>query len=344
MTTETNHRVLLASRPHGWVTLENFTFDETPVGEPGDGEILVKNLYLSVDPYMRGRMNDAKSYIAPFEVGAPLEGGVVGQVAASRNPQFTEGDIVTGMLRWEDYSLSDGVGLQVVDPTLAPLSYHLGILGAPGMTAWVGLMGIAELKEGESVFVSAASGAVGSVVGQIAKNMGCPVAGSAGSDAKVAYLTDELGFDAAFNYKTVDSEMGAVRQACPRGIDVLFENVGGPVFEAAIFNMRPYGRIALCGMIADYNATFDELPPGPRGLFVLISRSIRMQGFIVFHYPDLCSEWVVEAAGWLDEGKLKYRETVTDGLENAPQAFLGLLKGENFGKQIVRLADDPTVS
>lgn len=344
MTTEVNHRVLLASRPHGWVTADNFAFDETPVAEPGDGELLVRNLYLSVDPYMRGRMNDVKSYVPPFQVGEPLEGGVIGQVISSRNESFPEGTFVSGMLRWEDYSLTDGEGLQAIDPSLAPLSYHLGVLGMPGMTAYVGLVAIGELQEDESVFVTAASGAVGSVVGQIAKNLGCTVAGSAGSDAKVSFLTEELGFDAAFNYKTVDSEFKAVRGVCPRGIDVHFENVGGPVFEAAILNMRPKGRIALCGMIADYNATVEEMPPGPRGLFVMISRSIKMQGFIVFHYPELCQRWVRRAAGWLADGKLKYRETITDGLENSPAAFLGLLKGENFGKQIVRLTDDPTAS
>ncbi len=335
-----NQRVLLKSRPEGWPEPENFQLDEQPVAEPEPGRFLVRNVYLSVDPYMRGRMNDVKSYIEPFELGAPLEGGVVGQVVSSRHDGFREGEWVSGMLGWENYSISDGTGLVKVDPDLAPLSYHLGLLGAPGMTAYVGLVGIGELQEGERVFVTAASGAVGSVVGQIAKNLGCRVAGSAGSDEKVAYLKEGLGFDAAFNYKTVESAHEAVREACPEGIDVHFENVGGPLFEAAIFNMRPNGRIALCGMIADYNAKKDELPPGPRGLFVLIGRSVKMQGFIVFHYPELCREWVGRAAGWLGEGKLVYRESVAEGLENAPAAFLGMMRGENFGKQIVKLDDE----
>jgi len=337
---ELNQRVILKSRPEGWVTPDNFDLDTTPVTEPEDGQLLVRNVYLSVDPYMRGRMNDVKSYIPPFELGKPLQGGVVGQVVASRNDAFAEGDWVSGMLGWENFSVSDGEGLQKVPAGPAPLSYHLGILGMPGMTAYVGLIGVGELQKGENVFVTAASGAVGSVVGQIAKNMDCHVAGSAGSDEKVAFLTAELGFDAALNYKTVEDHVAAVRGACPKGIDVHFENVGGPMFEAAIFNMRERGRIALCGMIADYNAEVSALPPGPRGLFVLIGRSIRMQGFIVFNYPKLCAEWVALGARWLEEGKIKYRETVAEGLESAPAAFIGMLEGKNFGKQIVRLADE----
>ncbi|MCP4202626.1 MAG: NADP-dependent oxidoreductase [bacterium] len=337
---ETNQRVLLRSRPRGWVTPDNFDFDEIALAEPAEGEVLVRNVYLSVDPYMRGRMNAGRSYIPPFEVGEPLQGGVVGQVAASCIPELAEGDWVSGVLGWETFSVTNGEGLHKVQPDLAPLSYHLGILGMPGMTAYVGLIGVGELQEGERVFVTAASGAVGSVVGQIAKNLGCYVAGSAGSDEKVAFLTDELGFDAALNYKTIEHPIAAVRKACPQGIDVHFENVGGPMFEAAIFNMRERGRIALCGMIADYNAEITQMPPGPRGLVILIGRSIRMQGFIVFNYPELCAEWVAKGAEWLGQGKLEYRESVAEGLENAPAAFIGMLKGENFGKQIVRLADE----
>ena len=335
-----NRRVLLRSRPEGWPTEENFELDRVPVVEPGEGEILIRNVFLSVDPYMRGRMNDVESYIPPFEVGEPLEGGVVGQVTASRHEDFQEGEWVTGMLGWEDFSLSKGDGLQKIRPGLSPLSYHLGILGMPGMTAWVGLKGIGELEPGERVFITAASGAVGSVAGQIARNLGCRVAGSAGSDAKIAFLRESLGFDAAFNYKTVDSPHEAVAEACPEGIDVHFENVGGSLLEAAIFNMRNRGRIVLCGMIADYNATREELPPGPRGLFVLIGRSVRMQGFIVFNYPELCREWVTTGARWLAEDKLHYRETIVRGLERAPRAFLGMLRGENFGKQLVQLSDE----
>lgn len=344
---QTNRRVLLKSRPEGLVTPDNFEYDEQKVPDPAEGQILIRNLYMSVDPYMRGRMNDVESYIPPFQIGQPLEAGVVGKVVSSRHPAFREGDHVSGMLKWEEFSISDGKGLQKVDPALAPLSYHLGILGMPGMTAYVGLVGIGQVKEGESVFVSAAAGAVGSVVGQIAKILGCRVAGSAGSDAKVAFLTDELGFDAGLNYKTLhlspagaasDSPFEAVRDASGGGIDVLFENVGGPIFEAGIWNMKTGGRIALCGMIADYNTPAQDQPPGPRGLAVLIGRGIKMQGFIVFNYPDLCQEWVMKAAQWLKEGKLKYRETVAEGLEQAPAAFMGLMEGKNFGKQIVKLA------
>lgn len=344
---DTNRRVLLKSRPEGPVTPDNFDFDEQSVQDPADGEILVRNLYMSVDPYMRGRMNDVESYIPPFQIGQPLEAGVVGRVVKSRHPGFREGDHVGGMLRWEEYSTSDGKGLQKIDPALAPLSYHLGILGMPGMTAYVGLVGVGQVKEGESVFVSAASGAVGSVVGQIAKILGCRVAGSAGSDDKIAWLTDELGFDAGLNYKTLglhpsgataDSPFEAVRDASGGGIDVLFENVGGPIFEASIWNMNTGGRIALCGMIADYNTPPKDQPPGPRGLAVLIGRGIRMEGFIVFKYPELCREWVIKGSQWLREGRLKYRETIAEGIDQAPAAFIGLMQGKNFGKQIVRLA------
>jgi NADPH-dependent curcumin reductase CurA len=239
---------------------------------------------------------------------------------------------------WANFTVTDGTGYNAVDPDLAPLSYYLGVLGMPGMTAYVGLKGVAEMKEGENLFVSAASGAVGQVVGQIGKNMGCHVAGSAGSDDKIAYLTDELGFDAAFNYKT-DDVYKAVRTTNPKGIDVYFENVGGPVLEAAINNLNFNSRIALCGMISMYNSTLDDLPPGPRNMAVLVGRSVRMQGFIVSNYPDLCREWVGIGAGWLKEGKLKYRESVAEGVENAPQAFIDMLGGKNFGKQVVKLSD-----
>lgn len=335
-----NTRVLLKSRPSGWVTPENFEIDHVTAPEPSAGELLLRNIYLSVDPYMRGRMNDAKSYVPPYQIGEPLQGGVVSQVVAGSVNGISEGDYVVGMGAWENYTIHNGEDLNKVDKALAPLSYYLGVLGMPGMTAWVGLKGIAECGEGENLFVSAASGAVGSVVGQIGKNLGCHVAGSAGSDEKVAYLTGELGFDAAINYKTAETPAGAIAGANPDGIDVLFENVGGPYFEAALGAMNPKGRIAVCGMISIYNATLADFPPGPRNLFVLIQRSLRMQGFIVFDHPKLCAEWVGIGAKWLSEGKLKYRETIAEGIENAPQAFVGMLKGENFGKQLVRLAED----
>ncbi len=334
----TNKQILLASRPTGWVTPENFKVTEAAVPEPKSGEMLLETVYMSVDPYMRGRMNDAESYVPPFQIGEPLQAGVVGKVVKSNGGKFPEGTYVTGMGLWANYMTTDGAGFQPVDPKLAPLSYYLGILGMPGMTAYVGLKGVAGLKEGEQLFVSAASGAVGQVVGQIGKNMGCHVAGSAGSDDKVAYLKDELGFDAAFNYKTENLNK-AVRAANPNGIDVYFENVGGPILEAVINNLNFNSRVALCGLIAAYNATLDDMPAGPRNLFVLVGRSVRMQGFIVSNYPELCKEWIGVGAGWLKEGKLKYRESVADGIENAPQAFIDMLKGRNFGKQVVKLSD-----
>lgn len=335
-----NKRVLLASRPSGWVTPENFVMDEQAIPSPGAGEVLVRNVVMSVDPYMRGRMNDTKSYIPPFAIGEPLQAGVVGEVVESDNPQFLSGDYVTGLLNWENYSLSSGNGLTKVDPELAPLSYYLGVLGMPGATAYVGLTHIAECKEKDAVMVSAASGAVGSVVVQIARTMDCYVVGSAGSDDKCAWLTDELGIDAAINYKKVPSVHQRVRELFPKGIDVVFENVGGDIFEAAIWNLAFNARIALCGMIADYNAPPEEMPAGPRGLAMLIGRSARMQGFIVANYPELMRDWVQLGARWLAEGKLAYRETVVEGIESAPDAFIGMLKGDNFGKQIVRLGDD----
>lgn len=334
-----NTQILLASRPQGWVTADNFTVSTTEVPEPGEGEMVLKTIYMSVDPYMRGRMNDVKSYVPPFQIGEPLQAGIVGKVVASNGGPFEEGTYLTGMGLWANYMVTNGEGFQPVDPSLAPLSYYLGILGMPGMTAYVGLKGVAEMKEGEQLFVSAASGAVGQVVGQIGKNMDCHVAGSAGSDDKVAYLKDELGFDAAFNYKT-ENVHKAVRAANPNGIDVYFENVGGPILEAVINNLNFNSRVALCGLISAYNATLEDLPPGPRNMAVLVGRSVKMQGFIVFNYPELCKEWVQVGAGWLKEGKLKYRESVAEGVENAPQAFIDVLKGNNFGKQVVKLADD----
>jgi NADPH-dependent curcumin reductase CurA len=331
-----NKQVRLASRPSGWVALENFTVTESDVGEPGDGEVLVRNVFMSVDPYMRSRMNDAKSYIPPFQIGEVLQAGVVGEVVASNFDGIAEGDQVTGMLGWENYSITDGRLLRKLPQSAVPLSWHLGILGMPGMTAYVGLTKIAEAKAGDNVFVSAASGAVGSVVGQLANIMGCQAYGSAGSDDKVALLTEEFGYDAGFNYKTSDSFARSVKELCPDGIDVLFENVGGEMMEAALWNMRDFGRIALCGMISGYND--EEMQPGPRGMMLMIGRRLTMRGFIVTDDPKTCEEYVAKAIGWIAEGKLKYRETVAQGIENAPQAFIDLLQGGNTGKQIVALS------
>jgi len=337
MAPESNKQVLLASRPSGWVTLDNFELAESEVGEPGAGEVLVRNVFMSVDPYMRGRMNDVKSYVPPFQLGKVLQASVVGQVVASKFNGIEEGDYVIGMLGWENYSVCDGRQLRKLQVGSEPLSWHLGILGMPGMTAYAGLMKIAEAKKGETVFVTAASGAVGSVVGQLAQIHGCRVVGSAGSDEKVALLKDEFGYDAGLNYRTSESLVRDVKRLCPDGIDVDFENVGGDIFEAVLWNMRDFGRIALCGMIANYNDA--EPQPGPRGMTVIIGRRLRIEGFIVSDHPQACNEYVEKAVKWIEAGKLRYRETVAEGVENAPQAFIDLLKGGNIGKQIVQIAD-----
>ncbi len=332
-----NRQVRLASRPEGLVKPHNFTMTEEAVADPADGQLLVKNLFMSVDPYMRGRMNDTKSYVPPFQIGEVLEGGVVGQVIGSRHESFKEGDYVCGSLGWENYSISDGNGLHPVPAGPAPLSYHLGILGMPGMTAWVGLMKTAAAKSTDTVFVSAASGAVGSVVGQLAKIHGCRVTGCAGSDEKIELCESEFGYDSVFNYKTSKNIARSIKDVCPDGIDVNFENVGGEIFEAALWNMRNFGRIALCGMIANYNDS--EQAPGPRGMMLLIGRRLTMKGFIVSDDREACLEYVRKATGWLAEGRMRYTETIAEGVDNAPQAFMDMLQGKNLGKQIVRLAD-----
>jgi hypothetical protein len=285
---------------------------------------------------MRGRMNDTKSYVPAFQIGEVLQAGVVGEVIDSRNEDFAEGDIVTGMLGWENYSISDGNGLRKIQKGPVPLSYHLGILGMPGMTAYVGLHSIGKAQPGETVFVSAASGAVGSVVGQLAHLHGCTVAGCAGADDKVELLKSEFAYDAAFNYRDSNSLPDSVKAVCPGGIDVDFENVGGQIFEAVLWNMRVYGRIALCGMISNYND--EELQPGPRGMASIIGNRLTIQGFIVMDHAEVVKEYIGKASQWLDEGKLKYHETIAEGIENAPSAFIDMLKGRNIGKQIVRLS------
>jgi NADPH:quinone reductase len=335
---EKNVEIRLASRPRGWVAAENFERTESPVPEPSEGQVLVRNIYMSVDPYMRGRMNDTKSYVPPFKVGEVLQAGVVGQVVKTRNAQFAEGDYVNGMLGWQNFSLSNGQGLYRIKKGEVPLSYHLGILGMPGMTAYVGLFTIADTKPGETVFVSAASGAVGSIAGQLARIHGCRVTGTAGSNEKVKLLKKEFGYHAAFNYRESESLPKSIAAVCPKGIDVNFENVGGAVFEAALWNMRVYGRIALCGMVANYND--DKSEPGPRGMMSIVGKRLTIRGFIVTDHPEACREYVAKASAWLAEGKLKYRETVTRGIDNAPSAFIDMLKGGNIGKQIVQVSEE----
>ena len=333
-----NRQIILTGRPTGWVAPENFELREGTVAETGPGDVLVRNIFMSLDPYMRGRMNEAKSYASSFEIGEVLQARVIGEVAASKNDDYAAGDIVFGMLGWEDYSLAKGAeSLRHVDAELAPLPYYLGALGMPGMTAWIGLREIGQPKAGETLFVSAASGAVGQIAGQIGKIRGCRVVGSAGSDAKVAYVADELGFDAAFNYTTAESYLAALQERCPGGLDVYFDNVGGAMLDAALEVANPFARFVECGMISQYNLVERD---GVQNLVYLTRKRIRMQGFIVSDHSDLLPEFMAEMAGWLKSGEVKYRVDVADGLENAPATFIAMLKGENFGKQVVRIGPD----
>ncbi|GAA3371085.1 NADP-dependent oxidoreductase [Streptomyces sannanensis] len=325
----------LIARPHGWPKPEDFALREAPVAEPGPGRILVRNLFMSVDPYMRGRMNDVKSYVPPFALDAPMDGGAVGEVIASADSRFAVGDHVLHGLGWREYADVEAERAVKADPSLAPLSAYLGVLGMPGLTAYAGLLEVASFKEGDIVFVSGAAGAVGGQVGQIAKLKGASrVIGSAGSDDKVKLLVEEYGFDAAFNYKS-GPVAEQLRAAAPDGIDVYFDNVGGEHLEAAISSLNVHGRVVLCGAIAQYNNT--EAAPGPRNLALAIGKRLRLQGMLVRDHAALQPQFVQEVAGWIRSGELKYSETVVDGIENGVEAFLGLLRGENTGKMIVSL-------
>ena len=337
-----NRQIVLAARPVGRPTHDTFRLETTDIPAPGPGQVLVKNLWMSVDPYMRGRMYDRASYVPAFQVGKPLEGGAIGQVVKSRNPALAEGDLVSHSAGWREYAVLDGPGGNAVlggaariDTSLAPAQAFLGVLGMPGLTAYAGLLVHGQPKAGETVFVSAASGAVGSLVGQIAKIKGCYVAGSAGSNEKVEHLKQSLGFDAAFNYKSGDLD-AELRKACPKGIDVYFENVGGPQLQAVLTAMNPLGRIAVCGMIAQYNATTP--PAGPNNLIFVIPKRLNIRGFIVTDHADLMPEFIRDMSGWIKSGQIKYQETVHEGIASAPAAFLGLFDGENSGKMLVKLA------
>ena len=330
-----NTRILFKSRPTGWVDASHFEIAKGPVAEPASNEVLIRNIFMSLDPYMRGRMREQKSYTPGFELGQVLQAGAVGEVIVSNDASLAVGDLVEGRLGWETYSVAKATNVNKVDGNVGSLSHYLGVLGMPSMTAWVGLRNIGQPKPGETVYVSAASGAVGQVAGQIAKMQGCHVAGSAGSDAKVAYIRDELGFDTAFNYQTAASLGDALAQACPKDIDVYFENVGGAMLDAVLLKVNPYARIVACGMISQYNL---EKPEGVKNLGTIVGNKVKMQGFIVSDHMDLKTEFMAEMSGWLATGKVKYREDITQGIENAPSAFIGMLKGKNFGKQIVRIA------
>jgi NADPH-dependent curcumin reductase CurA len=341
MSAQKSREIRLKRYPVGMPTPADFELVETEVSAPGPGQVLVRNAYMSVDPYMRGRMSNRESYAAPFQIGEAMNGGAVGQVVKSDNPAWKVGDYVSNFSGWREWFVSGGGEFQKVDPTLAPLQAYLGAFGMPGLTAYTGLLTVGALKEGERVFVSAASGAVGAIVCQIAKAKGCYVVGSAGSDDKCDWLLKDGGCDKVINYKTAGNLSTAVRAAFPQGIDVYFENVGGEHLNAALACMRLNGRIPVCGMIAQYNAT--EPPPGPSNIIAVIPMRIMIKGFIVSDYGAMTPQFLTDMAKWTKEGKMKWRETISDGLENAPEAFLGLFKGDNFGKALVRIGPDKAV-
>jgi hypothetical protein len=332
----TGREVHLVRRPHGTPTPEDFAVVEAEVPEPGPGQVRVRNLFMSVDPYMRGRMNDAKSYSPPFALGEAMTGGAVGEVTASESPDVAVGDVVLHQLGWREHAVVDARQVRRVDPDAAPtLSAYLGVLGMPGQTAYVGLVDIAKQGKGDAVFVSGAAGAVGSLVGQIARLRGASqVVGSAGSAEKVSYLTERLGFDAAFNYKDGPVQ-DQLAKAAPDGIDVYFDNVGGDHLEAAISAFRLHGRVAACGSISHYNAV--EPPPGPRNLAQVVGKRLTIHGFLITDHGDRFADVAGELSGWLRAGKITFEETVVDGIDNAPAAFLGMLRGDNIGKMVVRI-------
>jgi NADPH-dependent curcumin reductase CurA len=328
-----NKEIRLASRPAGMPSLSNFSFVDAEAPKPGEGEVLVRSLYISVDPYLRGRMREGRSYIPPFEVGQVIESGGIGEVVESNDPKFQPGDIVSGMFGWRLYNAVKAGGLMKVSPGV-PITTALGVLGIPGLTAYFGLLDIGQPQTGETVVVSGAAGAVGTTVCQIAKIKGCQVVGTAGSDEKNQYLKEQLGVDATINYKAGDVRQ-SLKEACPKGIDIYFDNVGGEVSDAVLPLLRTGARIIICGQISFYNEDRPDLGPRVQP-YLLINRAL-MKGFIVTDYAARFSEGVKQLAQWLSEGKLKYAETIVEGFENTPRAFIGLFSGENLGKQIVKV-------
>ena len=329
-------QIKLVKRPIGLPTKEDFEFIQAPIAVPAEGEVLVRTVYISVDPYLRGRMNEGKSYVAPFELDSVLVSGAIAQVVESKSPNFKKNDIVTGSLGWQEYSVVKEPEIRKIDTNLAPASAYLSVLGLTGLTAYFGLLDIGQPKEGETVVVSGAAGAVGSIVGQIAKIKGAYVVGIAGSDEKVKYLQEELGFDAVVNYKTEDINE-ALAKACPNGIDVYYENVGGEIADAVYPLLNRFARIPVCGAISAYNN--EEADIGPRVQSYLIKTSSLMQGFTLGDYAARFEEGTIALAGWLQEGKLQYEETVTEGFDQTIDAFLDLFKGANLGKAIVKVAE-----
>ncbi|HZL49416.1 MAG TPA: NADP-dependent oxidoreductase [Terracidiphilus sp.] len=331
-----NRQFRLISRPVGMVKRSDFEFITVPAGEPGAGEVLVRVLYLSLDPAMRGWMNEGKSYVAPVGLGEVMRAGGVGRVVKSNDPTLAAGDLVVGITGIQDYVVSKAAGLRKIDPQVAPLPRYLGALGMTGLTAYFGLLDIGQPKEGETVVVSAAAGAVGAVVGQIAKIKGCRVIGIAGGAAKCSYIVDELGFDAAVDYKNEDVRKALARH-CPKGIDIYFDNVGGEILETALSLLARRARVIICGAISQYNSTTGMV--GPRNYMSLLVNHALMEGFVVFDYAERYAEGMKALAGWTIEGKLKAREDVVDGLDTFPETLLKLFRGENFGKLVIKVAE-----
>ncbi len=332
-----NRQITLASRPVGSPVVSDFQLIYSTVPATVNGNVLVRSVYLSLDPYMRGRMSDAPSYARPLAIGEVMTGGAVGIVIESNSSEFCPGDTAEGMLGWQEYAVLPGRELRKIDAGLAPISTALGVLGMPGLTAYFGLLDICDPKRGETVVVSGAAGAVGMLVGQIAKIKGCRVVGVAGADVKTSWLLDELGFDAAFNYRTDPDFLGRLTELCPDGIDIYFDNVGGPITDAAVRLINTGARISVCGQISQYNLETPAM--GPRWLGQLIVKQAKVQGFLVSGYSARFHEGLVQLARWMKEGKLKYREDVAQGIESAPQAFIGMLEGKNQGKQLVQISE-----
>jgi NADPH-dependent curcumin reductase CurA len=330
-----NKIILLKKRPVGKPTLDDFEFTSDAIPDPMTGNVLLKTIYVSVDPYLRGRMNDSKSYVPSFEVGKPIQSGIIAQVIDSKHPEFRKEDYVSGNLEWKEYQVSDGKGLMKVDPNVSPLSSYLGILGMTGLTAYLGLTEIGMPKAGETLVVSGAAGAVGSVVGQVGKIMGCKVVGITGSDEKAELLTTKFKFDRAINYKTSQDLKMAIGRACPDGVDIYFDNVGGEISDAVLSNINKYARLPVCGAISQYNDT--KIPTGPRLQPILLTKSATMRGFIVGDFSAKFPTAMKQLAVWLKEGKLTYAETIVNGFDNIPQAFIDLFDGKNEGKMIVKI-------
>ncbi|MFU1780602.1 NADP-dependent oxidoreductase [Haloarcula japonica] len=333
----TNRVYRLAKRPEGTPDHDTFELSEEEIPEPGPGEVLIKTLYLSVDPYMRDRMRDSESYADPWDVGDALKGAVVGEVVESNGARFDEGDVVTGELEWAEYATAPGPVLTEVNPELAPISTALGVLGMPGLTAYFGTREVAQPSAGDTFVVTGAAGAVGSVAGQLAKLQGARVVGFAGSDEKVSFLEDNLGFDAGINYKTTDDYRAALDEAAPDGVDAYFDNVGGPITDAVFTRLNTDARVAVCGQISLYNS--EDVPMGPRKLTQVIQSRATVEGLLVSDFEPRFEEATKQLGQWVASGDISYRETVTEGIENAPDAFLGLFEGENIGKQLVQVAE-----